>query len=260
MYSLKEIRDYQEQEFERINDLANKIHPKLLGRLSFNDIFDDNFDAELLEKMYNELIRTEVYAYRKKLRVMLNEHLHDFVLGWTCVHPETRWGIKKDDGSICVAVDCLIVDNYDDYLFDTEIEDYCELVNEMLDDYPIRTFWSQTYTLYGNGYRKNISSCNSAATYIKYARAAFSGYKNNYEVLEKLATDSNSLPFKMLLPPMSNDIASAIRNDELQKCVKHHKVLHSFFEIFGKNAPNGSYISGEDTNGEIIFRRNDLDL
>lgn len=260
MYSLTEIRNYQDQEYTRINELAQKIHPKLLGRLSFNDIFDDDFNAERYEKMYNELIRPDVYAYRKQLRLMLNEHLHDFVLGWVCVHPETRWGIKRSDGNICTDVDWSLVDNYDDYLFDTEIEEYCELVHSMLDDYPIRTFWSQNYTLYGNGYRKNITSCNSAVSFIKYARAAFSGHKSNYEVLEKLATDSNSLPFKMLLPPMSNDIAAAVRNDELQKCVRHHKVLHSFFEIFGKNAPNGSYISGEDTNGEIIFRRNDLDL
>lgn len=258
MYSLKEIRDYQEQEHERINNLAHKIHPKLLGRLSFNDIFDDNFNAENYEKQYNELIRPHVEQYRKKLRDMLNQHLHDFVLGWVTVHPESRWGIKCSDGTICTAVDWLILDNYNDYLFDTEIEEYCELVREMLGDYPIRTFWSQNYTLYGNGYRKNITSCNSAVSYIKYARSAFSGYKNNYEVLEKLAQDSNSLPFKMLLPPMNNEVASALRNDDLQKCVKHHRVLHAFFEIFGRNAPDGTYNSREDDNGEITFRRDDL--
>lgn len=260
MYSLKEIRDYQEQEYERINELAQKIHPKLLGRLSFNDLFNDDFNAELYEKQYNELIRPEVIKYRTKLKDMLNDHLVKFIQGWAYVHPENRWAIRKSDGTTCTAVDWCIIDNFNDYILDTEIDDYCELVNEMLDDYKIRTFWSQNYTLYGNGYRKNIGSANSAVSFIKNNRNLFSGYKSNFEVLEKLAQDSTSLPFKMLLPPVNNNLANALRNDEFQKCVKHHRVLHSFFEIFGKNAPNGTYNSREDDKGEITFWRNDLDL
>lgn len=255
MHSLKEIRDYQDSEFVRIKDLGVKIHPKLLSRINFDNLMDDNFKAEEYEKKYHETIRPLIIAYKKKLKDMLNSHLVDFIEGWTLVHPEGRWAMKKSDGVICSAPDYYIIDSFDEYIFDTEIEDYCQLVYEMLDDYQILPFWERSVTLCGDGYNKHISSTYSASKYIQGARNQFSGHKTNYEVLEKLALDSNSLPYKMLLPTMSRELSSIVRSSTIQSCVKHHKVLHAFFEQFGKDASNGAYYSSEMENGEIKFCR-----
>lgn len=255
MKSLKEIRDYQEIEYNKIKDMGKKIHPKLLSRLSFIELMDDEFDAVGIEIQYNQTISPLIAEYKDKLKKMLNDHLVKFIEGWAFIHPEGRWGIKKDDGSIRCSPDYRIIDNFDDYIFDLEIDDYCHLVYEMLDDYSIKPFWNQSYTLYGDGYNSHISSANTAESYIKQNRIKFNGYKPNYEVLAQLAADVNSLPYKMNLPPMPHDVCSSVRNNVLQDCVKHHKVLHAFFDKFGKDAQDGAYYSSDHKDGSITFIR-----
>lgn len=173
MYSLKEIRDFQELESIKIHKLASQIHPKLLRHISFNDIMDDNFDASKYEQEYKSKIHNLIYDYNKTVRSMLGEHLYYFIQGWAFVHPDSRWAIKKSDGAICTDPDWLVLDNFDDYIFDIEIEEYCNLVHEMLSDYNLKPFWEYSFTLYGNGYRKHISRSHSATNYIKYARSSF---------------------------------------------------------------------------------------
>jgi len=260
MKSLKEIRDYQESEYVKIKDLSRKIHHKLLSRLSFHELMDDNFDAIGIEDKYNKTIRPLIVEYKKNLREMINDHLVKFIEGWAFVHPEGRWGIWKEDGNICSVTDYSIVDNFNDYIFDLEIDEYCQLVYDMLDDYKIQPFWQQSYTLYGDGYRKYISSANNAEYYIKNNRNQFKGYKANYEVLAELAEHTNSLPYKMNLPPMPNDVCSSLRSNELQDCVKHHRVLHAFFEKYGDDPKAGAYYSSDHKDGTITFCRSDIDL
>ena len=258
MYSLKEIRDYQESEYNRIKKLGANIHPKLLNRISYDILMSDEFKAAELEEQYNKVIRPLVEEYKKKLREMINEHLVKFIEGWSYVHPEGRWAIKEDTGTICSAPDYMIIQNFEDYIFDVEIDDYCHIVYEMLDDYQIKPFWTHTYTMFGDGYRKTISSTNSAVSYIINGRHQFKGYKTSYDELEKLAIDSQSLPFKMLLPPMTNTETMVLRDSSVLNIVKHHRVLHAFLEQRGEDAEAAIYTSNENSHGKITFRKEDL--
>lgn len=258
MLSIKEIKQHQCNEYIRITELAETLHPKLIRRLTYDDIMDVNLNPELCEKMYNNKIRNEVHKYNLELRKMLNEHLNNFIEGWVLVNSESRWGIEKSDASICSTPDVLIMENFDKYIFDVQIEDYCNSVHDILSDCVIKPFWNYSYQLYGNGIRQNITAASNASTFITNVKKLFKKSQTNYEVLEQLAKDSYSLPYKMKLPPMNIDISRELKNGEIATVVEHHKVLYNFIKTFGRDDPEGGYYSTQ-YNGDVInFIRNDI--
>ena len=259
MISIKDIRTFQINESNRIHELGAKIHPKLLRRLTFHDIMDPLFDAKHYDDMFAKYINQEIISYNKKLRDMLNQHLHDYVDGWITLCPDSRFAVRKSDGSDCYHSSYMLIDNYDDYIFDLEIEDYCKAVYEMLTSHKITPYWRYSHYMTAAGYQKFINDCTNGVNYIRAARDKFKGYKTTYEALEEIAVASNSLPYKMELPPINNDTASAINNSGLQKCIKHHLVLNAFFEKYTKEAEPGYYESWVDsTSGKIKFLRTDI--
>jgi|AGFT01.1.fsa_nt_gi hypothetical protein len=248
MYSLKEIRQYQVNQFLFIQDEAKKIHTKLLRPLSMREILDDNFQADLYQEQYNERILPLVKEYNKTMWNMVDSHLIDFLEGWVNVHPDGHFATNLSTGEYCLTVPKDIL-NKDELLFDVEISDYVQTVGEILSEYKIQQFWAITHCITYEGVRDYIYGTNKASDYIKNARKKFSSVKRTCEQLLDIAQVVNDLP-NVNLPPVSSDIANFIHNSDLKKVVRHHEVLHHFFEMVGKDA-DGSFSTQRNEDGSI---------
>lgn len=248
MYSLKEIRNYQESQFLFIQDEAKKIHNKLLRPLSMREILDDNFQADLYQEQYNERILPLVKDYNKKMWNMVESHINDFLEGWMLVHPDNHFATNLETGEYCTTVPSDIL-NRDYLLYDVEISDYVQTVSEILSEYKIHQFWTMTQCLTYEGVREYVYGTNKASEYIKNARKKFSGVKRTCEQLLDIAQVVNDLP-NVNLPTISSDLANFINNSDLKKVVRHHEVLNKFFEMVGKDA-EGQFNTERNKDGSI---------
>lgn len=256
MISIKDIQEFQISEYLNIHKEAEKIHPKLLRRLSHEDLFNPEFNAGEYDEQYKLKIKPLLTSYIEKLHSMINSHLYDFIDGWLLIHPDGHYAMEYETGKqIAIAPKKALDISEGEVLIDIEIEDYIQVVKEMLDEYTIKPYWCYSYSLYGDGLRETLLTYGTGETYIKYNRMKYNGNKKTFEVLADIAVDINSLPFKINYPIISGEMSSTIRNSDLTKITKHHKVLHSFFETFGKDAGIGNYMSSRDQNGKIIFMR-----
>jgi hypothetical protein len=256
MISIKEIAEFQAQQYDMITTEANKIHPKLLRRISFDELFSDDFKAQEYEDQYNKNIKPLISYYETELDTMINSHLYDILEGWIIIHPDKHFGFEFDTGKPVSVVPSDILDALNgDILINVELEDYYSVVREMKEEYTLKPFWQYSYVLYGNGQRPLLCTYSTSEAYIKYNRLLYKNVYSTYEQIANIATDISSLPFKMNYPPMDNNLKSAFVNSDLTKMLKHHKVLNAFFEKFGKDAGIGDYSSYEDENGKIKFTR-----
>ena len=257
MLSLRDIRNYQIEESTRIMSIGESIHPKLLRRFGYFELFDDSIDAAKLDKLFAEKVNQEIIAYDKKVFEMINEHMFEFIHGWVSLNSETQFGINKVTGEPLTHPTYNVYSNYDDYIIDVGISDYWELVYEMLSDFKVKPYWKYSQILYGDGYRIQVDSSGNGVHYIKYARQKFSGVRSSAEMITNLAQAVESLPYKMILPPLPRETANAMRNDEFNNMIKHHQVLNAFFERYGKDAERGEYWTHTNNDGKIKFMRND---
>lgn len=257
MYNLRTILLFQQAEYKRIHTLAEQIHPKLCRRISYAEISDPKFNAELYDEKYKEKILPEIRKYYQTLRKMIDEHLAEFIEGWLMVNPENRWAIDRDTGRTCDSVEFNLTNKYHNYIIDLELESYISTVIGMLDDYKITMYWEHSFYTSEGGKRIYLDSYSTGKRYIESAKERFKSFRSNYELLEDLALDSKSLPYKMNLPAMSAEMAHNIRNSDLKNTIKHHKILYQFFETFGTDPEGGAYISYEDKDKKITVKRID---
>lgn len=237
---------------------SEKVHPKLLRILSFEELFDQNLDTTKCEEKYNTVIKPLIDQYYKTFDEMLNSHMRDFLEGWVLMHPEEHFAMSFETGNYIKVVPHNAYDFLeDDVLIDVELQDYWDVVREIKDDFRLRPFWERSYTMYGNGHRPTLSSYTTPQKYIKYNRELYSAPENTSKVLADLAKDLSSLPFEINYPILGRDEKSAIHHGDMKKMVKHHKVLHAFFETYGNDISTSDcdYSSFTDADENIKFTR-----
>lgn len=156
---------------EEIRRVSNFIDPKLLGYLTFQDIFDDKYSNDDLKHLYNEQVYPLIHEYRVQVQVKTEKYLVDFINDMEILLPNTGYDYRTGEETQSFANFDSIPD---EYVPCVEIEPVWKSVLEFRHEVNHIPFWKRhSYTLYGNGETVSVVSAEYPSEFISSNRHSF---------------------------------------------------------------------------------------
>lgn len=168
--NIKQYKDFQFKAYSHIMNIANGIDIKLLGILTFDDLFNDKYRSKELQEYYNELVKPLIEKYRTDNAIHIQTVLCNIINDAAQVLDKT--GYLTSTGAETTVFDCRVPN---DYIPCIELEGLIEGVYSLQYRYQFKPYWArEEYSLFGNNETVSITPASLAETFIDDNRKKFS--------------------------------------------------------------------------------------
>lgn len=230
--TIKKIVELQQEWDIKIKEASNKIHPKLLGTLAYEDFFNQDLFNNNLNDKYNDLIRPLVSQAKIESNNACDEYLLNFVNDLALIIPCT--GYLTSTGKECHRFKGSFP--YD-YIPSVEVEPIWEGVNQLRYDYVYRPFWeANNYTVFGNNesvvITRDYYNKSSQLHYMQTNREKFqrSFGETNLQKLERaIKLRETHFDYPIYVPGLSPNDDNAIKG-HVEEAVRRHLILKKIME------------------------------
>lgn len=202
---IADIYQFQHDKIKEINAMAKLIHPKLLSKLSYRDLFNDELANDSFQERFNQSVKPIIDSYIDTNTRMCEDYLLEFVHDMGNLFESI--GYDLDDGTVLTGGDVsrkLFVRNYFPSVEIAHVWD--EVMTSLMYAYRPVPYWSSpTYWVTGSNEKAGVSPSSSPSEYIRKARGQFG---NQYglkvlEDLERCVDLKRTLDYNILVEPLT---------------------------------------------------------
>lgn len=227
---IQEIYDYQDTAISDINKTAKNIHPKLLSRLSYADIQNDELMDDRFVGEFKECVEPLIQIYTATNKQMCEEFMIQYAQDVGNLFGNI--GYNLDDGTIVEVHSAPKIFSMN-YFPSSEIVDVWDKVHSsIMYAYSPVPFWKSTsYFVIGPYNRGWVYPEDTPVKYIQIARSIFSTHKpvNAFDEIVRNVRILNSFEYEVPIEPLTkNEEAELPKN--LSDSINRHLVLKHVLE------------------------------
>jgi hypothetical protein len=247
--NIKEYMSFQDDDYEEIVNIANSIDPKLIGILTYEDLFNDKYRDYKLEEWYHKLVSPKVRMYKEKCKIFLDDVLCDTINNASLVLPST--GYLTNTGEETYQFDGKIP--YD-YVPCIDLEGIVHGIQMLEHRYLIDPFWDRTvYRLSGNNETITIyPEASSLIRFIDNNRNKFrkSFGESNLGIMERyMRIRESKFDYEICIPQLS-PLEDRHLTGKYEEAVRRHLILQKLME---DECTGLSYSSTIDLEGNVTL-------
>ena len=228
--SIQKILEMQNEWWYKITEAAKNIDPKLLGILTYQDLFDDKYCDDSFLHNYNAYVKPLVMDYKAAIITASQNYLLNFINDMSIIFQNTGYDINTGEETHDFDKFTNIPAGYKPSL---EIEPVWDAVHNLKYEYTFKPFWECcNYVLYGNGESVNISAYSTPVEFIVKNRAHFkrSFGETNLQKMERMAQIRVSkLDYDVYIPALSKREDDSITG-KYEEAIRRHLILKEFME------------------------------
>ncbi|AFC21513.1 hypothetical protein GAP32_065 [Cronobacter phage vB_CsaM_GAP32] len=227
--NIQEICKEQSVWNDKIISAANHIDPKLLGVLSFQDLFNDKYGDNSLLERYNNEVYPLIHQYKVFMQDKTEKYLLNFINDISCLVDST--GYDSRTGEDTTSFNCFH-DIPETYIPSLEIEFIWHSVMEMR-YISYKPFWcNHGYTLHGNNETICVSSYSTPKEFITENRKLFQrsfGDTNLGRLERAVLWKDNIFDYPVYMPALSSYEDRAIPAS-YEESIRRHLILKHAIE------------------------------
>lgn len=246
---IKEYMNYQHTTYTEIMNIARGIDPKVLGVLSYEDLFDDKYRDQKYQDWYDQLLNPLITDYKNKCAMYLHDVLCNTINEAFLVLPNT--GYLTSTGEETTTFDGRIPS---DYIPCVDLEGIVEGIRSLQYRYQLRPFWNRnSYTVTGNNETITIIPYgNSILEFIDFNRKQFSrsfGETNLGKLERSVQLRNTKFDYDIHVPQLSMTEDRSITG-KYEEAVRRHLILQKLMQ---DECTGSIYSSTIDVEGNVTL-------
>lgn len=246
---IKEYIDFQNTTYEEIMNIARGIDPKILGVLSYEDLFNDKYRDQKYQEWYNKLLNPRISDYKNKSAMYIHKVLSNTINEASLVLPNTGYLISTGEETKMFTGDIPV-----EYIPCVDLEGIVEGIRSLQYRYQFQPFWNRnSYTVSGNNETVTIiPQGSSIIEFIDFNRKQFnrSFGETNLGMLERSVQLRNTkFDYDIHIPQLSLYEDRSIPRT-YEEAVRRHLILQKLMQ---DECTGSIYSSTIDVDGNVIL-------
>lgn len=247
--NIKEYMSFQDDEYQEIVNIAKNIDPKLIGILTYEDLFNDKYRDSKLEEWYHQLVSPKVRMYKEKCKLFLDDVLCDTINNASrvlrCTGYLTSTGEETYEFYNNIPYD---------YVPCVDLESIVHGIQMLEHRYHIDPFWNRSvYKLSGNNEIITIyPEGSSLIRFIDANRARFrkSFGETNLGTMERyMRIRESKFDYEICIPQLS-PVEDRHLTGKYEEAVRRHLILQKLME---DECTGTTYVSTIDLEGNVTL-------
>lgn len=259
MITLKDLFTYSGEAKRDITRVAEKIHPKLLHRLDFDDFFDDTLlDATIYDE-YKLKVLPLITKYEQTISNMVQQYQIHMLTDMMYISPNGSYSLDSFGVNLSTGKEIRtfeeVIECNKDFLPHPSIEFWYYASSAYIKQYEFKPFWSYGYyDVNSSNIKVTISSYSNPSDFIYGNRNKFPVKGGTmYQKLIELAETIHSIPYDLHIPPTSEYDTKRMVNNELTSSVNRHYKFYKFKQHIQQTGSTETIWSSDVQNGEYVF-------
>jgi hypothetical protein len=248
---IKDYINYQDSTYLEIINIANGIDPKILGILTYEDLFNDKYRDQKYEHWYEQLLHPLITEFRNNCSIYLNDVLCNTINEAYLVLPNT--GYLFSTGEETTTFNSRIPN---DYIPCVELEGIVEGIRNLEHRYKLRSYWNRSYTLTGNNETVSILPYGSVLRFIDENRKSFKrsfGETNLGKLERSVQLRGSKFDYNIHIPQLTPSEDRQVTG-KYEEAVRRHLILQ---KLMDDNCTGSKYRSIIDAEGNVTLEEID---